>query len=384
LGQPGTACTQALVPGYWVTVASRQNVYIYRANSSGSLVVFDQVRTQEHRGKRVRRRRVKVPRRVHRSVITKISETYRVEASTLRVVQVKRKHWRNDCLGLPAGPGRGRGCGRGKVKGYLLVVTNGQDSWVCRSNRSGSYIVVDERATRLRHRQKQARRTQQVVRYTDISRSHWAWEYIQELSTLEILAGYPGGDYRPDQQVTRGELAAIVSRAFEYSEVRQGVSFTDVSTNYWGYNAAQSAYQLGFLDTLTGNAFQPQGNLSRAAALLAIANGLEIPRMTGNAAQSVLGNFGDVASLGDTQQLLATLIQDGIFVDPSNSNRLNLERPITRAEVAVLVYQALASLGSVESIPSDYTGGTVDEDEIEIVDDDLLDDFDDLEPVEGE
>ncbi|WP_008312477.1 cistern family PEP-CTERM protein [Leptolyngbya sp. PCC 6406] len=383
LGQPGTACTQALVEGYWVTVASRQDVFVYRTNSVGSLVVIDQVRTQEYRSKRPRRRKVKLSRRVHQSVLQKIAETYQVDVSSLRVSKVKRKHWRNDCLGLPAGPGRGRACGRGKVKGYMIVVTSGQDSWVCRSDRRGTYVVVDEQATQLRRRQKQNRSSRQVVRYTDVSRSHWAWEYIQELSSLNILAGYPDGDYRPDQQVNRGELAAIVSRAFEYSQIRESVSFTDISTNYWGYNAAQAAYQLGFLETLTGNAFQPQASLTRAAALLAIANGLEIPNMTGGAAQSLLSNYSGLATSGEVQQLLASLIQEGIFVSYPNGNQLNLDQPITRAEVAVLIYQALASLGSVESIPSDFTGGTVAEDEVEIVDDDLLDDFDDLEDIEG-
>lgn len=382
LPQPGTACTQALVEGYLVTVASRQNVYVYRTNSTGSLVVLDQARTREYRSARVRRRRVKVSRGVHRSVLRQISQTYQVEQSSLRVTKVQRKHWRNDCLGLPAGPGRGRACGRNKVKGYMLVVTDGQQSWVCRSDRRGSYVVVDEWATQLRRRQKESRRTQQVVRFTDISQTHWAWYYVRELSVLNVIAGYPDGSYRPDQLVTRAELAAIVRRAFEYSEVRQSIAFSDVSTNYWGFQAAQAAYQLGFLEPVTGSAFLPESTLTRAAALLAIANGLEIPKMTNSAAQSVLSNYNDFASLGDAELLLASLVQEGIFVDASNSNRLNLNQPITRAEVAVLVYQALASLGSVESVPSDYTGGTVDEDDIEVVDDDLLDDFDDLEEID--
>lgn len=382
LGQAGTPCTQALVSGYLVKVASRREVYVYRTNSTGSLVVIDQARTQEYRSRRSRRRRVKVSRQVHQSVLQTIATSYQVDASQLRVTQVRRKHWRDDCLGLPAGGGRGRACGRGRrVQGYMVVVTDGSQSWVCRSDRTGSYVVVDERATRLRRQQQQWRVSQQVVQYRDVSRSHWAWEYIQELSSLNILAGYPDGSYHPDQQVNRVELAAIVSRAFEYSELRQATSFTDISTNYWGYNAAQAAYQLGFLETLGGSTFQPQANISRAAALLAIANGLEIPSLTPSAAQSLLSNYSGLPTGGEVQQLLGALIQEGIFVNHPSGTALNLDQPITRAEVAVLIYQALASLGSVESIPADFTGGSLPEDEVEIVDDELLDDFDDLEAI---
>jgi hypothetical protein len=384
LGAPGTACTQALVPGYRVKVASRENVYVYRTNASGSLVVFDQTQTSQVRASRTYRRQVRLSRSVHQSVLRTISQTYQVSESDLRVVRVNRKQWRNDCLGVPAGPGRGRACGRGRVPGYMVVVSDGTQSWVCRTTRNGSYVVVDERATQFRRAQKAARGRQQVFSYTDVSRTYWAWEYIQELSTLDIIAGYPDGLYRPDQVVNRAEFAAIVSRAFEYAQVREAVNFSDVPENYWGFNAARAAYRFGFLDTVNGNLFQPQRGLTRGAAMMAIARGLELPNLTPSAAQAVLANYSGTVASSEMQQTLASLIQSGIFVGYPNPNQLNLDQEITRAEVAVLVYQALASLGGVESIASDFTGDTVAEDEIEIVDEDELDDFDDLEAIEPE
>lgn len=384
LGAPGTACTQALVPGYLVKVASRENVYVYRTNASGSLVVFDQTQTRQVRASRTYRRRVRLSRSVHQSVLRTISQTYQVSESNLQVVKVERKHWRNDCLGVPAGPGRGRACGRGRVPGYMVVVSDGSQSWVTRTSRNGSYVVVDERATQFRRAQKAARGRQQVFRYTDVSRTYWAWEYIQELSVLNIIAGYPDGLYRPDQVVNRAEFAAIVSRAFEYTQVREAVNFSDVPENYWGFNAARAAYRFGFLDTVNGNLFQPRRGLTRGAAMMAIARGLELPNLTPSAAQAILANYSGTVASSEMQQTLASLIQSGIFVGYPNPNQLNLDQEITRAEVAVLVYQALASLGGVESIASDLTGDTVAEDEVEIVDEDELDDFDDLEAIEAE
>lgn len=384
LGEPGTACTQALVPGYQVKVASRENVYIYRTNASGSLVVFDQTQTRQVRASRTFRRQVRLSRSVHQSVLGTISQTYSVSESDLRVVRVRRKQWRNDCLGVPAGPGRGRACGRGRVPGYMVVVTDGTQSWVTRTSRSGSYVVVDQRATQFRRAQKAARGRQQVFRYADVSRTHWAWEYIQDLSALDIIAGYPDGLYRPNQGVNRAEFAAIVSRAFESSQVREAVTFSDVPENYWGFNAVRAAYQFGFLDRINGNLFQPQRGLTRGAAMMAIARGLELPNLTPSAAQAILANYSGTVGSMEMQQTLASLIQSRIFVGYPNPNQLNLDQEITRAEVAVLVYQALASLGGVESIASDLTGDTVAEDEVEIVDEDELDDFDDLEAVEAE
>lgn len=50
--------------------------------------------------------------------------------------------------------------------------------------------------------------------FDDVPASHWAAGYIEKLEQLGITTGYPDGTYRPDNPVTRAETAAFIAIAF--------------------------------------------------------------------------------------------------------------------------------------------------------------------------
>lgn len=50
--------------------------------------------------------------------------------------------------------------------------------------------------------------------FLDVSSSHWAFGYIQKLKELGITTGYSDGTFRPENFVTRAEMAAFLYRAF--------------------------------------------------------------------------------------------------------------------------------------------------------------------------
>jgi len=75
--------------------------------------------------------------------------------------------------------------------------------------------------------------------FTDIS-GHWAEEIIEQFSDAGIIVGFPDGSFRPDQRVTRAELAAIITRAFDLSGGFP-VEYTDVNPEAWYYLYLNSA-----------------------------------------------------------------------------------------------------------------------------------------------
>lgn len=110
--------------------------------------------------------------------------------------------------------------------------------------------------------------------FADIA-GHWAGESILALSELKILEGYGAYRFYPDQRITRAEAAAMLVRAFGYSE-KGSPSFIDVPKDHWAYNAAAIAAQAGIVRGYPDGRFEPDGTLSRGemAAMLARVLGL--------------------------------------------------------------------------------------------------------------
>jgi hypothetical protein len=188
--------------------------------------------------------------------------------------------------------------------------------------------------------------------FTDVSSNHWAKDFISELTALEVLQGFPDGTFRPDEQVTRAQFAAMLTQAFQKASVRNPISFNDVSSRYWAYNAIREAYASGFLAT-TGSNFNPTQSLSRLEVLLALARGLNYT--FSGSTETILAAYSDAASIrSDVRSAIAALTQRGVIVNYPNVRSLNADKVATRAEVSALIYRALASTGEVVDISSQY------------------------------
>ena len=50
------------------------------------------------------------------------------------------------------------------------------------------------------------------MKFTDVSKDHWAYEAIEELAEKGIINGYEDGTFKPNEPITRAEVATIISR----------------------------------------------------------------------------------------------------------------------------------------------------------------------------
>ena len=53
------------------------------------------------------------------------------------------------------------------------------------------------------------------MKFKDVPETHWAAKAIEELSDKGIINGYEDGSFKPEQSVTRAEVAVMISRAME-------------------------------------------------------------------------------------------------------------------------------------------------------------------------
>ncbi len=188
-------------------------------------------------------------------------------------------------------------------------------------------------------------------------KSHWARDFIAALAERRILNGYPDGTFRPDRSVSRAEFAAIVTAIFTQPIQRKYVPFVDVPNTHWAARAIQKAYETGFLVGYPDGTFHPNNRIARGDALVALVNGLQLAaNVPGDLVTALPQIYRDAANIPNyARNQVAIATSAGIVANYPSVNILNPKVAATRADISVIVYQAMLNLGkATEKIASDY------------------------------
>ncbi|MEH2415930.1 fasciclin domain-containing protein [Nostoc sp.] len=195
-----------------------------------------------------------------------------------------------------------------------------------------------------------------TVNLSDVSSDYWARPFIQVLADNNVIAGFPDGTFRPNQPVTRAEFAALIQKAFgNQNRVRQLTAggFSDVPAGYWAASAIQSAYETGFLAGYPGNVFLPNQQIPKVQGIVALANGLGLTASTTGASTDLSTYYNDASSIPNyAVSSVTAATQSNLVVNYPDIKQLNPQQPLTRAEAAALLYQALAKQGRLQPIAS--------------------------------
>lgn len=75
------------------------------------------------------------------------------------------------------------------------------------------------------------------ARFNDVCPDHWAYAFIECLASRGILGGYADGTFRPNNNITRGQLSKVVSNSAGFNETPAGQTFEDVppSNSFYVY-----------------------------------------------------------------------------------------------------------------------------------------------------
>ena len=98
--------------------------------------------------------------------------------------------------------------------------------------------------------------------FNDVAKNCWAANYIGYMQQFGIITGYSDGSFRPDAPVTRAEFAAIASRFEKLTEGSK--SFTDVPNTYWATRYINFAATRGWVTGYSDGTFKPENPITRA------------------------------------------------------------------------------------------------------------------------
>ncbi len=111
-------------------------------------------------------------------------------------------------------------------------------------------------------------------KFEDI-KGHWAKEYIDDAAGLGIINGYSETVFAPDNNITREEMAKIMSGVLKLEEKAE-LSFADKEKiAEWATEFVQEAVKAEIIKGYEDNTFRPQNNATRAEAATMILRAME-------------------------------------------------------------------------------------------------------------
>ena len=194
---------------------------------------------------------------------------------------------------------------------------------------------------------------QDVIVFDDVPDGYWAEPYIDALSSRGLIAGYDDGTFRPDQPVTRAQIANIVSKTFDLTVDKETLEFSDVASDYWARESIGEAVQGGFMTGFPDKTFQPNEPVTRTQAFTTLVTGLGIAAPTN--VQATLDRYADANAIPNwANEKIAAATAGSLVIDYPNVTSLNPTQPTTRAELSAIIYQALVGEGVLAPIDSEY------------------------------
>lgn len=105
--------------------------------------------------------------------------------------------------------------------------------------------------------------------FTDIGKNKEERIYIITAVEYGLVNGYPDQTFRPNNTITRAEIAAILSRS-EMLKASAQPTFHDIASDYWAGDAIRAVQEAGLFNGYEDGTFRPDQRMTRAEAISVI------------------------------------------------------------------------------------------------------------------
>ena len=106
--------------------------------------------------------------------------------------------------------------------------------------------------------------------FADVRPGHWFFYYVAWAYDAGLVQGF-AGNFRPNDPITREELAAIIVRAQSASSPTGNAPFTDADlVSSWAMQYVHTAHSMGLIIGDPCGSFRPRDNITRAETATAI------------------------------------------------------------------------------------------------------------------
>lgn len=173
--------------------------------------------------------------------------------------------------------------------------------------------------------------TVQPAAFGDVPESHWAYEYIADLSAMGIASGNPDGNFYPENNITRAEFTKMAVELFDIDMSAESAAFTDVPATEWYTPYINAGVAAGIVNGTTSDTFEPDANVTREQ-MAAI-----IGRRVNLAAADTELSYTDAGDIEDYALPYVQALTENGLLSGQESGAFMPKDPATRAEASALL-----------------------------------------------
>ncbi|MGO4183890.1 PQQ-binding-like beta-propeller repeat protein [Paenibacillus sp. TAF43_2] len=193
----------------------------------------------------------------------------------------------------------------GKLKWQLPIA--GEKTAVSKISNNLQVAVIDS-AGELTFSDIEVKHTSGLL-FSDL-KLHWAKGAVEELAAAGVVDGFPDGTYRPAAQVTREQFLAMLAKKLKVSSQAENLSFLDVPSTRWSRPFIEAAVAQGWIDASSyGNRFKPEQPITREEVAVWTAKALKLIEKTDGLAKISDKSSIQASNLG----LVGAIIDSGII-----------------------------------------------------------------------
>lgn len=175
--------------------------------------------------------------------------------------------------------------------------------------------------------------------FTDLTTNHWAYKDIIELCQAGIINGYPDGTFGPERSITRAEFAKIIVGVKGTTLVNPAQpTYQDAARNNWYYQYVETATQAGLVMGDGKGKFRPNDQISRQEIAIILVRAMGMQNEAAAKAQEMT-SFGDDAQIAAwAKGHVVIAVEQGLINGyPGNPPTFKAKNTATRAEAATML-----------------------------------------------
>ena len=173
--------------------------------------------------------------------------------------------------------------------------------------------------------------------FKDVSKDVWYYNSIKYCYDNGIIYGTTDTTFSPNTNVTRGNLVTILWRMDGSPKASGNVSFPDVKTSDYYYEAVKWAEQTGVVHGYDTGIFGPNNYISREQ-LSTILNNYAKYRKKDTSASTDLSKFTDNGKISSyAREAVSWAVAKGVMSGKNNGTRVDPQGRATRAEAAAMI-----------------------------------------------